>query len=100
MTTEYLTSCAENTETKLSVHIITQSSSGTILMIRNRINGQKTEKSYIRLTRQTAFGPTDMSLLEMFLSTLLRMSQDTASRKELARALISIIRAGNLNTPQ
>ena len=91
MTLKLDTSPAESTETSLTVHIITRSSSGMILKIRNSIPGQKTEKTYIRLTHSTTYGDTDTQLLEMFLSSLRRMLRDTNSRKSLVSELTRIM---------
>lgn len=95
MTNESNFSAVENTETRLSVHIITSSSSATILKIRNTIPGQKTDKVYIRLNGSHPYGKEDTVLLEMFLSNLLRMLRDTPSRKSLVSALKLIIAERN-----
>ena len=100
MTTESSFSDVENTETKLSVHIITSSSSGTVLRIRNSIPGRKTNKLYIRLNGSHPYGTEDIALLELFLSNLQRMLQDTPSRKLLVQQLITTIKAGHLSSSE
>lgn len=92
---QFASSIAENTVTNLTVRIITPSSSGTILKIRNSIGGLAEETFYTHLKGSHAYGEKDIAQLVRFHSTLQRMLHATPSRKELVRRLGNIIEAEN-----
>lgn len=91
MSTKSDSSHAENTETKVTVHIIMRSSSGTILKIRSYIDGQKMEKTYTRLQPFSRFGAMDIALLDQFLLSLRRTLRDTNLKNDLDRIVKAIM---------